>query len=388
MKQFITAALVMAAATCTLVACDDDEEKTIDNVLEDAELALINKNFVENVVVPTYTNLADAAEKMVEELKEAESSHNLTKVCLAWKEARKYWEYSEAFLFGAAAGYSIDPHIDTWPFDNDAFDRYMELYKSYDLNNEANEKYSSILSEAIATGQNLTGFHAVEYLIFRDGKERQYADLTSNELWFAKEAASDLYLNAIKLVFAWNGNVSEARQELLDEAEIEIADNFGEEFINAGTAGSRWHTPTHATIQIIEGARDIIGEVAEGKIGAAYHSDDPDYIESPNAHNSITDFYDNIMSVKHALYGTLSAKDIDDATKATSGSLMAYSYLKHTKEALAVSAALENALLKISIMKAPFVYNATDASAGVAIEALNELDESLKRLQNCIEGNE
>lgn len=387
MKKIFMAVL-MFSATCAFVACDDDDKEGIENTLQDAALAPINKSYVEKVVVPTYSSLADAAEKMVAELEGAETSHDLTKAAEAWKEARKYWEFSEAFLFGAAAGYSIDPHIDTWPFDNEAFDRYMELYKNYDLNDEANEKYASILSEAIATGQNLTGFHAVEYLIFREGKVRQFDALTPNELWFAKEAANDLYLNAIKLVFAWNGSVSGARQAILDEAEVEIGDNFGEEFVNAGSAGSRWHTARHATIQIIEGARDIVGEVAEAKIGAAYHSDDPDYIESPYAYNSITDFYDNVMSVKHALYGTLGTDGLTEAEKAASGSLMAYSYLTHTEEALAVSTALENALLKISVMKAPFVNNATDTSAGVAIDALNELDEALKALQNAIDPNE
>ena len=35
--------------------------------------------------------------------------------CRDWKTARANWENSEAFLFGAADVYSIDPHTDTWP---------------------------------------------------------------------------------------------------------------------------------------------------------------------------------------------------------------------------------------------------------------------------------
>ena len=39
----------------------------------------------------------------------------LDKACSDWKTARANWENSEAFLFGAADVYSIDPHTDTWP---------------------------------------------------------------------------------------------------------------------------------------------------------------------------------------------------------------------------------------------------------------------------------
>ena len=39
----------------------------------------------------------------------------LDQACSDWKVARANWEQSEAFLFGAADVYSIDPHTDTWP---------------------------------------------------------------------------------------------------------------------------------------------------------------------------------------------------------------------------------------------------------------------------------
>ena len=34
-------------------------------------------------------------------------------------EARAWWEKSEAFLYGAATDFGIDPHIDSWPLDLD-----------------------------------------------------------------------------------------------------------------------------------------------------------------------------------------------------------------------------------------------------------------------------
>jgi len=379
LKSLLAVAL-LAAVSGMFTACDDDTKKEIEGVAQDVALAPINKQYVQSVVVPTYSGLADAAEGLVETLEafgKSGSQADLDKAGDAWKEARKYWEWSEAFLFGAASGYSIDPHIDTWPFDKSAFDKYMAKY-----NPSEDEDDAATLQEAIATGQNLTGFHAVEYLIFRNGKVRTAADLTANETWFAIEAANDLYLNSCKLLVAWNGEVSTERQELLDEAEFE-ADNFGEEFVNAGLAGSRWKSATLASVQIIEGCQDIVDEVAAGKIGAAFTGEDVNYIESPHAHNSITDFYDNVMSCKHALYGTM-----NDVKEAASGSLLAYTALTHSEKTLAVVTALETALDEIdgvvNGMKRPFVTNYTDSSCGEAIEALEALDKALDDLKNAL----
>lgn len=374
------AVAVLAAASVMFVACNDDNKNELNDKNQDIALASINKQYVESVVVSTYSGLADAAESLVASLEaygESHSQADLNKAGEAWKEARKYWEWSEAFLFGAASGYSIDPHIDTWPFDKSAFDKYMAKY-----NPSEDEDDAATLQEAIATGQNLTGFHAVEYLIFRDGQVRAATDLTANETWFAIEAANDLYLNSCKLLVAWNGSVSDARQQLLDDAEFE-ADNFGDEFINAGNAGSRWKSATLAAIQIIEGCQDIVDEVAAGKIGAAYTGEDVNYIESPHAHNSITDFYDNVMSCKHALFGTM-----NNANDAAQGSLLAYTATIYPEKTANVISALAKALDEIdgpvNGMKRPFVNNYTDSSCGEAIEALEMLDKTLDELKNAL----
>jgi hypothetical protein len=47
--------------------------------------------------------------------------------------------------------------------------------------------------------------------------------------------------------------------------------------------------------------------VGQSKIGLPYTGEDASYIESPYAYNSITDFYDNIVSCKNALYGAMGA---------------------------------------------------------------------------------
>ena len=301
---------------------------------------------------------------------------NVSDACKNWKAARQDWEWSEAFLFGPAGDFAIDPHTDTWPFDQTQFTKYMKKYSP-----STDEDDAAILEEAIATGQNLTGFHAVEYLIFREGQSRKIADMTADEVWFAQTAAQDLYLASLKLVSAWGGEVSEAEQQLLDDAEFE-SKNYGEDFINAGQSGSSYSSVALATRQIISGAQDIIGEVRDSKIGAPATGADINYIESPHSYNSIQDFYDNIMSCKHTLYGGWTVTGTP-TTSSLIGVCLRVQGLKTLAET--VETKMEAALEKVNSMKKPFVIYYTDQSAKDAMTALDELDQALSALDSAIE---
>lgn len=370
-KNLLTVAMMACAAMC-ITSCDDDDDESEDSSNTTAQ-RVVNENFVTKTVQPTYEGLASSTAKLIASLEKKD----YTQAGKDWKEARQYWEWSEAFLFGAASGYGIDPHIDTWPFDAASFSSYLSKYSPYE-----NEADAALLEEAIATGQNLTGFHAVEYLLFRNGEVR--TDMTNDEIWFCIAAANDLYLNSVKLVAAWGGELTDSQNELLAEAEAEPNDNFGEEFINAGQAGSRWKTALAANIEILEGARTIIDEVASSKIGAPFSGDDTNYIESPHAYNSIVDFYDNIMSCKHALYGLKPSTSNYDVTTPAEGSLMALAVKEAPTQAAASMVALEAALAAINNMPKPFVKNYSDPKVGVAIEALEALDDALANLEEAL----
>lgn len=380
---------MMFAAALTLsmgfASCSDDDDNNGETIeFKTSELQTVNKDFVDNTVVPTYRNLANYNKQLVDALNEMKDDAGVSKACDMWKLSRKWWEFSEAFLFGPAGDYAIDPHTDTWPFDRTQFDSYMSLYKNVKLGEEGFEKETATIDEAIATGQNLTGFHAVEYLIFREGQPRHYADMTANEIYFAKSAAQDLYLSSLKLVSAWGGEVSADEQALLDEVEFDSR-NYGENFINAGKAGSTYQTVTLAAREIIAGANDIIGEVRDSKIGAPATGEDINYIESPHAYNSIQDFYDNIMSCKHALYG---GSTVDGTTPNTNSLIGVCLRNESTKDAATkVMTNLENALSKINSMKKPFVLNYNDQSAKDAMEALDGLEDALNELDDILQNS-
>ncbi len=312
----------------------------------------------------------------------------LDQACADWKIARANWENSEAFLFGAADVYSIDPHTDTWPV------------AANDLANVLrDEKAMSNLDNFIKTANSgILGYHGLEYVMFREGKSRQIDQITNLEYNYICAVAKDLYNATATLEAAWDSKESNAERHQIaidylathnainDDGDAEGAlggfQNFGKAFKNPGTGD--WETALEATLEIISGCQDIIGEVGDSKIGLPYTGEDPTYIESPYAYNSITDFYDNIISCKNALYGAMGATTPNERS-------LIYFCRNAGNATLAgqandVVAKLDNALAKIQAMKAPFALYYADASCKVAIDALGELDDALTALAETLGG--
>ena len=311
----------------------------------------------------------------------------LDAACKQWKIARADWEKSEAFLFGAADEYSIDPHTDTWPVDQAALANVLR----------DNSIMSDIENKVKQLNSGLLGYHGIEYVLFREGKARDISQFTDLEYKYVCAVAKDLYQATCVLQTTWDGSKSgnrynetvnylKSHTSLNDDGDVTDGTlsykNFGEGFKN--TPSEDYESNLDATIQIIEGARDIISEVAGSKIGLPWSGQDNSYIESPYAYNSIIDFYDNIVGCKNALYGQF------DATSPTENSLIYFCLNSDNttlkSQAQKVQTTLDEALSKINNMKAPFALNYTDASVKSAIDALNALDEALDAMESTLKG--
>lgn len=309
------------------------------------------------------------------------SQQALDAACQQWREARADWEKSEAFLFGAADEYSIDPHTDTWPVDQASL---ANVLRDKDIMGDIDGKVKQLNS-------GLLGYHGIEYVLFRQGNPRDISQLTNLEYQYVCAVAKDLYQATCVLQTTWEGSKSGARYEetvnyLKSHNSLDDDGNVTNEGLSYKYFGGNFkQTPSadyssnlDATIQIIEGARDIISEVAGSKIGLPWSGQDDSYIESPYAYNSIVDFYDNIAGCKYALYGSI------DAATPTDKSLIYFclnagnATLK--TQALAVQSKMDAALSSINGMKKPFALNYTDTSAKKAIDALEELDAALDDL--------
>ena len=317
----------------------------------------------------------------------------LNQACADWKVARANWENTEAFLFGAADVYSIDPHTDTWPVAaNDLADVLRDAKAMANLDNFIKTANSGIL-----------GYHGLEYVLFRQGQPRKIDQITTLEYDYICAVAKDLYNATATLEACWDSKESNAERQRIakdyvathlaidddgnQEGALDGFQNFGKAFKNPGTGD--WDTALDATLEIISGCQDIIGEVGQSKIGLPYTGEDATYIESPYAYNSIIDFYDNIVSCKNALYGSMNATSPNEKS-------LIYFCLNAGNATLAtqantVVAKLNAALTNIKAMKAPFALYYSDASCKVAIDALGELDDALGDMAETLKayaGNE
>ena len=96
---------------------------------QEAYLRNVLKNLVSNVIVPTYTELADDVEDLEKTLNgltvNTISQSQINEACDDFKDARENWERSEAFLMGAASDFEIDPTIDSWPLNRSLLLNYF-----------------------------------------------------------------------------------------------------------------------------------------------------------------------------------------------------------------------------------------------------------------------
>ncbi len=297
-------------------SCESNTE-----VISDKEAALQQAvtPYVNNTVIATYKAMADAGMTLLEQteaiLDKVEKAEDYTTLMrdagASWRAMRKHWEQSEAFLYGPAASHNIDPHIDSWPLD---FNAMNALLHDADRMAVIEEEGGAYVGDKL--GYALKGFHAAEYLLFESVEQEgravgtgkpHAANLTHAEAVYLLGIVEDLTQQAILLEYAWAGEVSADKKQLLEDGEVEpYEDRYGWQMIHAGQAGSIYVTYQEVAEEIIAGCIDIAGEVADLKMGNPYISSTPeerDYIESPYSCTSTEDFADNIRSIQHAYCG-------------------------------------------------------------------------------------
>ena len=399
MKKIISLFAAAACAALVFTACDSIRNDDPDDLTAE-ETALKNAvtEYVPGVIYKIYGNLADATTTLYEQISALNintvTDADMTRVCNTFLDARAWWEKSEAFLFGAATAYGIDPHIDSWPLDKNKLAK--ELSNATVIADLAEEGAGAV--DEVGTA-NL-GFHGIEFILFRDGKARTAAALKAgetdeafesysvsgaDELIFATAVAEDLRNYCWELQASWDPNAPADRVEYVeDELELNtVMDSdltYGENLLSAGTAGSTYSTWQRAVSSIlIAGCSEICAEVANSKIASAYYhetEEDADYIESPYSKKSYLDFYNNIQSIVYSLYGSAGATSPSKDCIYSVLSTYKYSGLNDLKSAL--DAAVASLQACIDSGKA-FVDDPSAACAGTAIEKINDLDDELNK---------
>ena len=370
---------VLATMGFSFSSCGNDNDEPDPNQLDSKKTAIITQ-YVNGVVVPTYKSLADEANELAtlcQELRDNPTQSKVQECCNKWINARKYWELSEAFLFGAAADYNIDPHIDSWPLQKSQLDNILNngaLIAALDEEGAGADAFATL-------GYGLLGFHAVEYVLFRDGAARNVDDISERELIYNAAVAQDLANQTVRLEASWAGmnKISNAKRTQLEDYELEPSFNYGENMIDAGKAGnSLYKTQLAAMEQILTGASDISDEVGNTKITDPVNSGNVLDVESWYSWNSIADFTDNIRSVRNAYYGSLDGS-------VNNNSMAAYMNKVNATLDGNVRTAIDNALKEVSNMPAPFRNHLSKSETQKAVDACNKLLDALDAAIEAIE---
>jgi hypothetical protein len=122
--------------------------------------------YADEVVVPTYKDLKDKARALynaVDALRQDPTNQaKLNAACEAWRAARIPWEQSEAILFGPADKLGLDPSMDSWPLSQEDIAGILQ-----NKNLKSVEQFIGAISS-----EDVRGFHTLELLLFKDGKNR------------------------------------------------------------------------------------------------------------------------------------------------------------------------------------------------------------------------
>lgn len=362
------------AAVVSFTACETTTGPDDPSAKEEALKAAMTP-YVDNTVIATYKNLSDATIQLYADCENifakfeagTLADSDVQAAATSWTNARRYWELSEAFLYGPAANHNIDPHIDSWPLDKDGMDAMLGNQGQME---QIKEQGAAYVGDKL--GYGLLGFHAVEYMLYahdntdkNDVRFYPIADYTDAQLVYLVAVAEDLRNQTVALEASWAGidNVTEEKQNILADAEIEyntFSRGYGS-YMKVATGG-QYRTYQEAAEELIQGCITIADEVGNTKIGRpnqAASDEDRNYIESPYALNSIEDFQDNIRSIQNAYIGS------------NAGDASVSDYIKSVDPALdqELRTAIETSIAAIGQIQEPFAApeNATGSAATNAV---------------------
>ena len=322
-KKIFKYAMFIAVALATnlsLGSCssDNDDPEVNPSQQDKKEQAMkdLTAQYVNNVIFPIYTSLANQTDALFNQLVEAKAKFragtlaqtDIDKICQTFLGARSAWEQSEAFLYGAATDFGIDPHIDTWPLDRTALAKQLS---NKEVIADLDDLEDGGIDNARAlVGEQQLGFHGIEFIVFRNGQNRTLEALSGieadeafqgrnitgeEELIFAAAVAGDLRDKCFQLEVSWLGEkAAKAHRDRVEECEFNTTVaggelSYGENMVNATQAGSTYATwrGVMATI-LVAGCSNICAEVAGQKIGQAYTG--PTTSSRPTASGRTTTF--------------------------------------------------------------------------------------------------
>ena len=371
------ATLVKELEEANAVICSTELSKTQDDFLRG-----VTMNFVSNIVFATYLRLSDDAEALEDLLNKLDaatiSQSQVDEVCAVLTRLREDWKLTEAYQMGGATYFGIERLIDSWPLNltelqgylNRAMYNYKQEWAHFDIDGELKNN-----------GGSIVGLHALEFIFFRDGKNRDAKELQEKatdpysgftnvygavELDYARQLSTMLKLRTYQLFFFWypwpRDEPDASTRALSDSQKALYAERFAA--LTAEGLPFRYalggdyahimvnHTDRKDVVPQILSATTgscaaIVNEVRTSMLARPFLLGQIDYIEAPYSQGTIKDMRDNILSVRNVWYGS------------TDGTIAEQSFAKFFEEELkntvGVEAAINNALNKMDALPSPFM---------------------------------
>ena len=270
---------------------------SVDAADANATDAEIITNVANTVIAADYAELERRAAvllKTVYNVSFRTTDENLLSAQQAWRDSRRAWEQTEAYLFGPVDTEGLDPAIDSWPVNRVDLDEVL---------NSANTLTEDFVGNLDDT---LKGFHTIEYLLFGVGSAKSPSELTGRQKEYLVAATQNLATATRTLADGWR------------------AGGFIETFVNTGVDNPEYPDTTAALEELVEGMAVIADEVGNGKIADPFDERNTELVESQFSYNSIMDFADNIRGIENVYIGRYQSHDgpgLDDLVKRTNTEL-------------------------------------------------------------------
>ncbi len=284
MKSLTLGSIALATVLSSTIALSESFVNAYDKPTE------VVNNIANNIIVGNYSFMTEKANELIhtaQNLQKETNIANLRKAQAAWRNVRIGFEVAEAHLFGPVVSLGVDPALDSWPLDTEQMAFSANIAKT--LSGEDLNKFVSSLNE------NVTGFHAVEYVLFGEENNKKAEDFTQEELDYLVLLTNLIQEKASQLQTAWLEGLEEEEQSYIS---LLITSDQGNDI---------YKNTLSAIEEYVAGMIVIIDEVGTAKLidpmGDSIATANPMLVESQYSWNSTTDFFWNIAGVWQIWHG-------------------------------------------------------------------------------------
>lgn len=306
---------------------------------------VVVRDITEDVIVPTYEDVAREADELVRALQAftaAPDAITLDAAQAAWREARVPWKQADAFEFGPVDTLRLGANIDQFPVEPTKIE--MELAGS-----------QALTAQYVETiGADRRGFHGIEYLLFHgeDGNDDTVvlASFTTDPLAPRRKAlvvamAQSLARNTDALLAAW---------ATADDAYTSV-------FLDPGSDNETYPTIKSVVDALVNESLYLAELVADARIGKPLglaSGGEPQLAleESAPSDNSLADMTSTLQSIAHVYTGS---RTPDLTVPSTSGIGTLVLPISRATDA-DVRVALDTALALVAAIPRPFKRSLTE----------------------------